>query len=300
MGLLILKHEIDEGIFISNKTYFIRVVKGTAIIKAKGIKSSSVSYKDFVDLLNNKNVETAVKRQSKTYWDLGYVVIDDKEKIKINFNSYIRREKLFNTDNHKEWINTKPLVICDNEPKDSVDSAEADLLTNNKKFTVNKSLQLKAILTYILLFFIISVSIIAYILTLEDGECNLDELSIYNKTNSCDNNKQLNSKDYSSTDMQQDFKANNEVQVISDNDEYKFDVSTEQDKSNDCLSEVGNNADPLIKEIYKGPEKTLYKGFEEELFRIQNQTKETKEANIYPFSPTDTESSKTTSTTAVT
>ena len=114
LGLLKLEHEIDKGILISNKTYFIRDVKGTAIVKAKGMKSSSVSYKDFVDFLNNKNVETAVERQSKTYWYLGYVSIENKDKIKINFNSYTKREKIFNSDNHKEWINTKPLVICYN------------------------------------------------------------------------------------------------------------------------------------------------------------------------------------------
>lgn len=94
LGLLKLEHEIDKGILISNKTYFIRYVKGTAIVKAKGIKSSSVSYKDFVDFLNNKNVETAVERQSKTYWYLGYVSIENKDKIKINFNSYTKRENI--------------------------------------------------------------------------------------------------------------------------------------------------------------------------------------------------------------
>ena len=60
---------------------------------------------------------------------------------------------------------------------------------NNRKFTINESLDAKAILIYILLFFIISVSTKGYILTLEDSYCNLDELPIYNKTNSCDNNK---------------------------------------------------------------------------------------------------------------
>ena len=121
----------------------------------------------------------------------------------------------------------------------------------------------RSILIFIFLCFIISVSSIAYILTLQDGHYNLDELFIYNHKFSYDKDKQLNTKDYSTTGTKGDIKVNDVIQVILEKDEYKLDVLTEQDKSNDCISEVGGIADPLIKEEYiKGPERTLYQSFE--------------------------------------
>ena len=109
LGLLKLEYVLDDGIFISNKIYWMRDVKGNPRIRAKGIKSSSLSYTDFLKLLNNKNVETAVKTQSKVNWNLGYVAIEHKGQIKISSNSYTKREKLFNSDN--KWINTKPIFV---------------------------------------------------------------------------------------------------------------------------------------------------------------------------------------------
>lgn len=108
LGLLKLEHALDEAIFISNKIYWMRDVNGKSRIKAKGINSSSLSYTDFINLLNNKNIETAVKTQSKIYWDLGYVAIENN-KIKINSNSYSKRDKIFNSDN--KWVNTKPIFV---------------------------------------------------------------------------------------------------------------------------------------------------------------------------------------------
>ena len=75
LGLLKLEHVLNEGIFISNKIYWLSDVKGNFLIIAKGIKSDSVTYGDFLALLNNINVKTAVKRHSKRFWSLGYVKI---------------------------------------------------------------------------------------------------------------------------------------------------------------------------------------------------------------------------------
>jgi len=66
LGKLKLEHEIEKAIFISGKTYCLVNKKGEFINKAKGIKSSCLTYKDYLDLLNNKDVSTAVKTQSKT------------------------------------------------------------------------------------------------------------------------------------------------------------------------------------------------------------------------------------------
>jgi len=66
LGKLKLEHEIEKAIFISGKTYCLVNKKGEFINKAKGVKSSYLTYKDYLDLLNNKDVSTAVKTQSKT------------------------------------------------------------------------------------------------------------------------------------------------------------------------------------------------------------------------------------------
>ena len=86
LGFLKLEHILNEAIFISNKIYWLCDVKGKFIVRAKGIKSSSLKYGDFLALLNNNDVKTAVKRHSKTLWNLGYVKIMD-DKITINNNS---------------------------------------------------------------------------------------------------------------------------------------------------------------------------------------------------------------------
>ena len=109
LSLLKLEHEIDEAIFISNKIYWMRDIEGKSYIKAKSINSSSLSYADFIKLLNNKDVKTAVKRLNKIHWVLGYVHIEDKQNIIINSNSYLKHDKIYNQYN--KWIDTKPIFI---------------------------------------------------------------------------------------------------------------------------------------------------------------------------------------------
>lgn len=47
-----------------------------------------------MDLLNNKNVSTGVKTQSKLDWDKGDVSIFDSN-VTINSNSYVKRRKIW-------------------------------------------------------------------------------------------------------------------------------------------------------------------------------------------------------------
>jgi hypothetical protein len=66
IGKLKLEHKIDKGIFIGSKLYWFCNDKGVFINKAKGIKSSSLSYFDYLKLLNNINITTGVKRDN--FW----------------------------------------------------------------------------------------------------------------------------------------------------------------------------------------------------------------------------------------
>lgn len=100
--------KVKKGIFITNKTYCLVDYKDKFINKATGIKSSSLSLTDYEKLLNNENVTTAIKVQSKTDWMKGEVRIYDKENITIKSDSYTKREKIFINN---KWLDTKPNVI---------------------------------------------------------------------------------------------------------------------------------------------------------------------------------------------
>jgi hypothetical protein len=65
IGKLKLEHKVKEGIFISGKTYCLYDDQGNFINKAKGIKSNSLDYSQYLKLLNNENINTAVKTSSK-------------------------------------------------------------------------------------------------------------------------------------------------------------------------------------------------------------------------------------------
>lgn len=184
LGLLKLEYVIDEAIFISNKIYWMYdVIKGKIHTKAKGVKSSSLSYGDFLTLYNKMNVKTAVKVQSKTNWNLGYVEIKDT-KITINSDSYIKRDKIYDKDS--KLINTKPIII------NEIDKALVlyqhkckDLVlyknVHRLKFVViNKSgLDIKTILIWMFIILTIPISLIAYVISSgEEGEFIISDPSL--------------------------------------------------------------------------------------------------------------------------
>jgi hypothetical protein len=55
---------IKKGIFITGKTYCFIDDNGNYINKIKGVKSSSLSYLDYEQLLNNVTIVTGVKSMS--------------------------------------------------------------------------------------------------------------------------------------------------------------------------------------------------------------------------------------------
>lgn len=107
IGKLKLEQNINKGIFISGKLYWICNDKGEFIIRAKGVKSKSLSYSDFVNLYKDNNINTAIKRQSKIDWAAGDVKITDKN-ITISSSAYTKRTKLYRDG---RWVDTRPKVI---------------------------------------------------------------------------------------------------------------------------------------------------------------------------------------------
>lgn len=107
IGKLKLEHVIDKGIFITGKVYCLWNNKGDFISRAKGVKSNSVSYFDYVKLVNDNNINTAVKSESIIDWNKGDVKITDKL-VNINSSSFNKRSKI---KTNGKWVDTKPLII---------------------------------------------------------------------------------------------------------------------------------------------------------------------------------------------
>lgn len=309
LGLLKLEHVLDEAIFISNKIYWMCDIKSEFHVRAKGIKSKSLSYADFLKLLNNRNISTAVKTQSKMYWDLGYVSIENKNNIKINSNSYTKRYKLFNSD--KRWVDTKPIFI-NNIDKDLVVYQYKNLVVynnvyiwdNKKIFILNKSsLTIKDILRLLVLLIIIPVSSVALILTMEEGEFTSDEFSVYDKSINYDTDKEVNTKNNPSTDTEGNIKVNEKTQIVlsaEQEDDYKPYVCTEENTLEVCIPVVDEIVDLLDKaKGIERPNKSLYEGFEDKLLIIQSKIDKSEDNNTDISSPTDTESYKNTYTTGI-
>ena len=71
LGKLKLEHIVKKGIFISGKTYLLvlneidkNTQKNKTVKRAKGVKAKFLKESDYENLLNNINVETAIKTTS--------------------------------------------------------------------------------------------------------------------------------------------------------------------------------------------------------------------------------------------
>lgn len=106
LGQFKLVDEIKEAYFITSKTYclILKNKNKSIVIKVKGAYNGSLSLSDFKELYNGFSVN-ALKRNTTTNHQEGYVLIGDV-KIKLDSNSYVKREKVF-LDN--KWVDTKPL-----------------------------------------------------------------------------------------------------------------------------------------------------------------------------------------------
>lgn len=106
IGQFKLEYNIKEAYFISNKTYCLVLYNGDTIIKTKGVINNSITLEDFKSMyFHNKNI-TATKFNTVTNYEKASVLIEKKDVI-LNYDSYTKREKVYN--NEGIWIDTKPL-----------------------------------------------------------------------------------------------------------------------------------------------------------------------------------------------
>lgn len=168
LGKLKLEHTVNTGIFISGKLYALRAVKDNHeydIITAKGVNSSSIEFKDFIMMLEKKDIENVTKVQSKKDWEIGHVVISE-EKVKIFYNSYNKREKLYDLKGY--WINTKPKLINSIDKQLVLYKPINQLIVYkdiyNQNTTILSKLTLNTLYPYLVTSILLPISIIAYIL----------------------------------------------------------------------------------------------------------------------------------------
>lgn len=76
--------------------------------KQNGILNKSLNIKDFKDMYWNKKKVNATKWNTVNNYEKASVLIEKKDVI-LNYDSYTKREKLFNEEGI--WIDTKPLSI---------------------------------------------------------------------------------------------------------------------------------------------------------------------------------------------
>ena len=106
LGQFKLEYDIKEAFFISNKTYCLILNNNETIIKAKGVKTNSLTLEDFKKMYFNKENIKTTKFNTITNFEKGSVVIENKNII-LNFDSYKKRKKIYNDKGL--WIDTIPL-----------------------------------------------------------------------------------------------------------------------------------------------------------------------------------------------
>ena len=108
LGKLKLEHEIEEGYFITDKTYAFINTKGKLVKKAKGVQSEFLTFDDYKKMYQLKHVVDATKTTSKRDYAKGSVVIKTKNDINLNIEHYIKRTRIFKNN---KWIGTTPLYV---------------------------------------------------------------------------------------------------------------------------------------------------------------------------------------------
>ena len=105
LGKFKLEHVVEEGYFISNKTYALKKTDGSVIIKNKGSDTKSLTIENFRELYLGIDAK-AIRYESKRDYFNRSVTIKIPNEITLSAQSYKKRIRIFNENNI--WIDTKP------------------------------------------------------------------------------------------------------------------------------------------------------------------------------------------------
>lgn len=107
LGQFKLEYNIEKAYIISNKTYclVLNEKNNEFVIKAKGVNKSSLNINNFIDLYNNKNVNTIKQNTSIDYQNASVEIFNTN--VLLNHDSYTKRNKIYNSKGI--WIDTEPI-----------------------------------------------------------------------------------------------------------------------------------------------------------------------------------------------
>jgi hypothetical protein len=95
LGQFKLEYLIKEAYFISNKTYCLVLESNEVIIKTKGALNTKLTLEDFIKMYRDKENIQTFKNNTVTNYEKGSVIIEQKQ-ITLKYDSYNKREKIFN------------------------------------------------------------------------------------------------------------------------------------------------------------------------------------------------------------
>lgn len=98
LGKFKLEHFVKKAYFISNKTYCLILENGNYVIKSKGVLNNDLTPKDFEDMYYNKTNIKALKGNTETSYEKGYVNINGVKETILNYDVYQKREKIYNKE----------------------------------------------------------------------------------------------------------------------------------------------------------------------------------------------------------
>lgn len=109
IGKFKLEHVIKKGYFIGDKIYAFKTTNNEVIKRARSVKSSELTFNDYIKMYNMKVIKNATKTNVIRDYKKGSVLIKTNKNVILNTNDYFKRQRVF--DNKGKWIGTKPLNI---------------------------------------------------------------------------------------------------------------------------------------------------------------------------------------------
>lgn len=301
IGKFKLEFEIDKAYmpapkvyaFIKKDPYNILSENEKIVKKAKGGNSEDLNLEQYLNMVKGVSMRVH-KKSAVTNWSKGSVIIS-KEPIDLSSEAYISREKIYKNG---LWVDTKPININETDISDLSKKVKNEHMLatrqkkglediSNKDLITNKS-DSKSILIWIFLIFIFPVSLVAYLLTLEEDGFNLDDfidflIDLFNINNDKQNKDDSfieSSQGDSEKEVKVKAKTEVEIEIEAEQDSYNPFLENElkdvKEKLDSIPTDIELNSVDLSKpEIEK---ETLYQGFKEELSKIENKNNKTEDA----------------------
>ena len=129
LGQFKLEHVADKAYFIRAKTYYLHLIDGGDVKRAKGTDASGLTEDSYIRLYNGEDVETFRTGSTKNVTE-GYVNITHDNKVILSWDSFKKREKIYVNG---LWVDTKPLIHHADSSSSCVEGPERDVASGTKE-----------------------------------------------------------------------------------------------------------------------------------------------------------------------